>query len=122
MQKIPLNLAREGMKLAKPLLRDNGLVLVAENSELTGYLLERLERMEIAMITVQGNPVDLGGGGAANPYAVRAGRLDHLFRKHAGDAWMRKNHEHLKEYFQLKAAGAAARDDQGGPVPPGGDA
>lgn len=108
MQKIPLNLAKPGMKLAKPVLRDNGLVLVAENTELTESLLERLERMDIAMLTVQGNPVDLGGDGdGTNPYSARAARLDHLFRKHTQDAWMEKIKAHLKNYFLLKAAGAA---------------
>ncbi|SDB49784.1 hypothetical protein SAMN05660653_02443 [Desulfonatronum thiosulfatophilum] len=119
MQKIPLNLAREGMTLAKPILRDNGLVLVAENTELTGSLLERLERMEIAMVTVQGNPVDLGSGGGENPYSIRAGRLDRLFRKHADDPWMQKNKEHLKNYFLLKAASALAGGEKGGQVSPG---
>ncbi|GAB6057048.1 hypothetical protein [Desulfonatronum parangueonense] len=122
MQKIPLNLAREGMKLAKPVLRDNGLVLVAENTELTGSLLERLERMEIAMVTVQGNPVDLGAGAGANPYSVRAGRLDHLFRKHESDPWMQKNKEHLKNYFQLKAASSVVVGEQGGQDSSGGHA
>ncbi len=108
------------MKLAKPILRDNGLVLVAENSELSQSLLERLERMEIAMVTVQGNPVDLGDGGGSNPYSARAERLGHLFRKHGGDPWMGKIQGHLKEYFMFKAvsasaqAGADAQDTPGG--------
>ncbi len=106
MQKIPLNLAKPGMKLAKPILRDNGLVLVAENSELSEALLERLDRMDVAMITVQGNPVNLGGGGK-NPYTLRGERLGHLFRKHGDDPWMDKLQTHLNDYFQLKAASAA---------------
>lgn len=106
MQKIPLNLAKPGMKLAKPILRDNGLVLVAENTELSEALLERLDRMDVAMISVQGNPVNFGGGGK-NPYAIRGERLGHLFRKHAGDPWMNKLRTHLQDYFQLKAASAA---------------
>ncbi len=105
MQKIPLNLAKAGMKLAKPILRDNGLVLVAENTELSESLLERLERMDVAMVTVQGNPVDLGGGGT-NPYTIRIERLEHLFRKHGDDPWMVKLLTHLKDYFLLKAASA----------------
>ncbi|PTN38705.1 hypothetical protein [Desulfonatronum sp. SC1] len=107
MQKIPLNLAKPGMKLAKPILRENGLVLVAENTELSDSLLERLERMDVTMITVQGNPVDLGEGGE-NPYAIRVERLEHLFRKHDDDPWMVKLRIHLKDYFLLKAASAAA--------------
>ncbi len=107
MQKIPLSLAKSGMILAKPLLRDNGLVLVAENTELSETLLQRLERMDIQTITVQGHPVDLGDGGE-NPYAKRLARLDHLFRRHAQDAWMQKVREHIRQYFQLKSASATA--------------
>lgn len=120
MQKIPLNLAKPGMKLAKPILRDNGLVLVAENSELSESLLERLERMDVAMVTVQGNPVALGGEGGTNPYAIRAERLEHLFRKQRDDPWMSQLLVHLKDYFLLKAASAVAvaepqeRDEPGG--------
>lgn len=106
MQKIPLNLAKPGMQLAKPILRDNGLVLVAENTELSQPLLERLERMEVAMITVQGHPIDLGDGGGDNPYVARADRLDHLFRRQAEDPWMTKLRIHFKEFFLLKSASA----------------
>lgn len=105
MQRIPLNLARPGMALAKPVLRDNGLVLVAENTALTESLLERLGRMEIETITVQGHPVDMGDGGQS-PYAVRLGRLEHLFRSHGKDPWMQQVHAHIQQYFQIKAAGA----------------
>lgn len=103
------------MVLAKPLLRDNGLVLVAENTELSETLLERLGRMEIQTVTVQGHPVDLGDGGQ-NPYAKRLARLDHLFRRHDRDAWMQKVREHIRQYFQLKSAGAttASEKTQGG--------
>lgn len=124
MQKIPLNLTKPGMKLAKPILRENGLVLVAENTELSESLLERLERMDVAMVTVQGNPVDLGGGGK-NPYTIRIERLEHLFRKHGDDPWMAKLQTHLKEYFLLKAASATAvvespeRAESTGPVEQG---
>jgi len=105
MQRIPLNLAKPGMTLAKPVLRDNGLVLVAENVELSESLLERLMRMEIETITVQGHSVDMGDGGES-PFARRAARLEHLFRRHADDAWMHRVREHIRQYFQLKSAGA----------------
>lgn len=107
MQKIPLNLAKPGMILAKPLLRDNGLVLVAENTKLSETLLQRLERMDIQTITVQGHPVDLGDGGET-PYAKRLARLDHLFRRHTKDAWMQKVREHIRQYLQLKSASVTA--------------
>ncbi|WP_045221818.1 hypothetical protein [Desulfonatronum thioautotrophicum] len=119
MQKIPLKLAMPGMKLAKPILRDNGLVLVAEDTELSESLLERLERMDVATVTVQGNPVNLGGAGA-NPYTERAKRLEYLFRKQFEDPWMNQLRTHLHDYFQLKAAGAPVVAEQETQAEPGG--
>lgn len=112
MQRIPLSLARPGMVLAKPVLRENGLVLVAENSSLSESLLERLERMEIGMVTVQGHPVDLGDSGE-NPYSMRLKRLDHLFRRHGQDAWMQKVLEHVRQYLLIKSASASGAASSG---------
>ncbi len=108
MQKIPLNLAKAGMALAKPVLRDNGLVLVAENTQLSESLLERLARMEIETITVQGHPVDLGDGGESI-HAQRLARLEHLFRRHGQDPWMQKVYTHIREHLRLKAAASSAQ-------------
>jgi hypothetical protein len=118
MQKIPLSLAKPGMIFAKPVLRDNGLVLVAEHTELSESLLERLTRMEIETITVQGHPVDMGDRGES-PYALRMARLEHLFRRHLDDAWMQRVREHLRQYFQLKSVGAGSAAPPAGA--PGGE-
>ena len=67
MQKIPLSLAKAGFVLAKPVLRDNGMVLVAEGTELTEALLARLASMEVASLTVEGAPVDMEGAMPATP-------------------------------------------------------
>ena len=108
MQKIPLALAKAGMVLAKPVLRDNSLVLVAEGAELSDTLLERLQRMDVEAVTVQGNPVDMDGAAGGTRIGERLERLDHLFRKHQHDPFMGQLKGWLREYFQLKAAQAAA--------------
>ena len=108
MQKIPLSLAKGGMVLAKPVLKENGLVLVAEGTELTDSLLERLERMGVENLVVQGNPVDLDGVAGGTEYNRIAGRLDHLFRKFKADPWMNDFKERLRSYFQVKAAAQSA--------------
>ena len=59
MQKIPLEKAAEGMILAKPILRGNGVVLMGEGTELNEQLIERLKSLDITKITVKGQP--LGG-------------------------------------------------------------
>ncbi|MBG0791055.1 MAG: hypothetical protein H0S80_11215 [Desulfovibrionaceae bacterium] len=109
MQKIPIDLARPGMKLAKPVTKEGGMTIMAEGMELTEGHIGRLETMNIERITVQGHPVDMGGAGAGTKYAERLERLDHLFRKHSGDKWMTRVKERMGQYFQLKAAAQEAR-------------
>ena len=109
MQKIPLNLAQPGMILAKPVARDDGIVVLAQGSELSESILSRLEKMEVENIVVEGEPLKLDGlssGGAA--FSVRLERLEHLFRKFSGDTWMNNLKRLFREYFQLKAASTAA--------------
>jgi hypothetical protein len=104
MQKIPLNLARPGMVLAKPVPRQDGIVVVASGTEISEGLLSRLESMEVETIVVEGNPVNMDGVMAGSSYATRVERLDHLFRKFPDDPWMGRVKGMFKEYFTLKAA------------------
>ncbi|MBU1612158.1 MAG: hypothetical protein KKC99_09970, partial [Proteobacteria bacterium] len=82
MQKIPLKLAKPGMKLGRPVTRTNGITVVAEGVELTQVLIDRLSSMDIERIVVQGNPLNLGEAGGGTAYDVRLKRLNHLFRGH----------------------------------------
>ena len=59
MQTIPLEKAAEGMILAKPIVRGNGVVLMGEGVELNKQLIERLKGLDITKVTVKGRP--LGG-------------------------------------------------------------
>lgn len=98
------------MKLAKPIMRDNGQVLIAEGAELSESILPRLAQMKIETITVQGNPVAMDGLGQGTSWAQRMERLDHLFRKHPADPWMGKVKTHVRGYFQRKAAAEEAAE------------
>ena len=109
MQKIPINLAAPGMKLAKPVTKEGGMTIMAEGMELTQSLITRLEAMKIDRITVQGHPVDMGGAGAGTRWGERLERLDVLFRKHQNDKWMMRVKERLAQYFQIKAAAQEAK-------------
>ncbi len=116
MQKIPIDKAGPGMVLEKPVLRDNGLVLVAPGTELTPSLLHRLKSMDVEWITVQGHPVDMEGMGTKS-YQERIQDLDHMFRQYDRDDWMMKVKEVAKRFFQRKAAleaaeGGSAGEDQ----------
>ncbi len=109
MQKIPLALAAPGMKLAKPVTKEGGMTIMAEDMELTDSLISRLENMKIDRITVQGNPVDMGGAGAGTKFAERVERLDTLFRRYGQDKWMMRLKGRMGQYFQIKAAAQEAR-------------
>ncbi len=110
MQKIPVKLAAPGMKLAKPVTRENGMVVIAEGAELSESLIARLEQMNIERITVKGNPVDMNGDGSSS-WDKRAERLDHLFRRYRKDKWMSRVKGFFKGYFELKAAEQKAAEE-----------
>lgn len=109
MQKIPLNLAKPGMKLAKAVERQDGLTVVGASVELTEALIERMAKMDIQRVVVEGSPVDLSGAGAGTVFSERLARLDHLFRRQARDPWMGKVKAFLARYFEIKAAAQAAQ-------------
>jgi len=116
MQKIPLNLAKPGMVLAKPVPRQDGIVVVASGTEITEGLIDKLESMEVETIVVEGNPVNMDGVMAGSSYAARVGRLDHLFRKFPDDPWMGRVKEMFRGYFTIKAASGPAETP--GETPP----
>lgn len=110
MQKIPVKLAAPGMKLAKPVTKENGMVVIAEGAELSETLIARLEQMKIERIMVKGNPVNLDGGGNSS-WSKRSERLDYLFRRYKKDKWMSRVQGFFKEYFDLKAAEQKAAEE-----------
>lgn len=102
MQKIPLNQASPGMVLEKPVLRDNGLVLVAQGTEISDTLLFRLENMGVESVTVEGHPVEVEGENQPRSYQERIDSLDHLFRRYKDDPWMNKMKDFIRSYFKRK--------------------
>lgn len=61
MQDILTSMAAEGMVLAKDVLTPEGRVLCGKGTVLSGNLIERLKKMEIAHILVEGHPVQMEG-------------------------------------------------------------
>lgn len=61
MQQIVTAMAAEGMVLAQDVLTPEGRVLCGKGTELSTGLIERLKRMEIPSITVEGHPVQVMG-------------------------------------------------------------
>lgn len=60
MQRIKVEQAEPGMVTAHPVEMSNGQILCAKGAELTETVLERLAKLEISHITVEGHPVDDG--------------------------------------------------------------
>ena len=76
MQKIPLEKAAEGMILAKPIVRESGVVLMCEGTELNEQLIERLKGLYISKVTVKGRPL---GGEAEKSVEVLIAELEERF-------------------------------------------
>lgn len=97
MQKIPLNLAEDGMILEKPVVRTDGMVMAGEGLQLTETIIQRLKNAGIENIVVKGRPVpDLENGmdlGAAIE------KLDHLFRKYRENPFMWTLRGMVEQYF-----------------------
>ena len=88
MQKIPIDLATPGMKVAKPVANDRGIVLCGPGSELTEEMITRLSDMGIKRITVEGHPVDTGD--SEKSLGQQTDELHARFRKVEGNPLMRK--------------------------------
>jgi len=108
MQKIPLNLARPGMILAKPVARSDGIAVAAAGSELSENLLDRFDSMGVTQLVVEGEPVGLDGPAGSSSFDKRLERLDFLFRKYPEDKWMGQIHRLMDHFFRMKAASSAA--------------
>lgn len=107
MQKIPLNLAKAGFVLAKPVARADGMVVAPQGAELTDTMLDKFDMMGVEYVVVEGEPVQTEGVASGTNYDKRLERLDHLFRRHAKDPWMNQVKSLLSHYFKMKVASRA---------------
>ncbi len=94
MQRIPLEQAGAEMKLAKPVVNDNGVTLIREGTELTRLLIERLKNLGIQEIVVQGRPLKMEGE-VDKPLSVLEKELEDRFRPTQSNPLMRQ----IKEIF-----------------------
>ncbi len=61
MQQILSIQAKEGMVLAKPVEQQDGRILCGKGTSLTANLIDRLLKMDISNITVEGHPIKVEG-------------------------------------------------------------
>ena len=100
MQKIPLNLAKPGMRLAKAVLNEKGLVLCGEGVELNDALISRLSNLNINNITVEGHPVDTGA--EEKPLDEQLQDLEKRFEKVKSDPLMKMIKSIFEKQIRLK--------------------
>ena len=98
MSKILVSKLQPGMKLAKPIKNDGGVVMLAENTELTDSLIKRLEKMNIDSVSIVG-----GSKPEKSPEELLA-ELGSRFRKTENEPHMgmlkKIFQEHIKEMAQ----------------------
>lgn len=56
MPKVPVDNLKAGMKLSRPVVNDNGMILLGEGTEITEAAIERLRNMNILSVSVEGGP------------------------------------------------------------------
>ena len=93
-QNLALKYLAEGMVVAKPVSNDKGMVLLAAGTELTASLIERIEKMKVTRVAVEGHPVDLPGQESMSP-EERLAQLDQAFSRVTEEPHMMA----LKEVF-----------------------
>jgi hypothetical protein len=101
MQKISLDLAEPGMKLAKAVKNKRGMILCSAGTDLSEDIISRLSKMEVDRITVEGHPVNTG-----EPEKSLDQQIDELnkrFKHVAGDALMGKIKNILLKLLKEKA-------------------
>ncbi len=98
MQKIPLAMAEAEMVLARDIFRDDngGPPICGKGITLTDSLIERLKRMGVQTIVVEGHPVRMTGD--KNPEEI-LDALDFRFRKAADDPLTEKLKKIYRQYL-----------------------
>ena len=104
MLKIPLRLARPGMRLASAVTTESGLVVLPKGADVDESTLARLESMEVEAISVMVRGPWLKEVAACPGCRQEGQRLAGLFRHHGEDGWMRQVRGVLLAYGSLAAA------------------
>ena len=109
MQRIPLAKAKPGMVLAQPVARPDGLVLMGAGTVLTEDYLERIRKVGVGTVSVEGNP--LGGAGTVGDLRIIAEQLPFLFRRHKDDVFMMTLCSVFSRHFMRRMAEQRAMED-----------
>ncbi len=96
MQKIPLDLARPGMKLARDVTDDQGRVLCGPGVALESQLLEKFKQLGVRFVTVEGHPIKFPW---ERPLEEDLNLLEKRFSRVIQDERLMKIKEIIKKYW-----------------------
>jgi hypothetical protein len=102
MQKVPIHLAEPGMVVAKPIVNDKGIQLVAEETVLTDSILSRLKKMQISFVMLKGSPVGDAGPDATAAEEIRL--LNERFSHVSGDPLMERIRKSIERAITARGA------------------
>jgi hypothetical protein len=94
MQKIPSIKLEPGMKLAKPVIAKNGMVMLGEGTALNETWIERIRDMDIAVVYIDGPPVQ-----TLSKEEALIG-LDERFAKVSDKPYMNVIKKYVKEHIE----------------------
>jgi hypothetical protein len=94
MPRIALNKLQPGMKLAKPVTNSSGLVMLAEDTELTRSLIDKISDLDIGGVYIQGmTQPDI-------PKEEMIAGLDQRFKNVENEPYMDLIKQALKEHME----------------------
>ncbi|NPB09612.1 MAG: hypothetical protein GXO17_04590 [Thermodesulfobacteria bacterium] len=96
MQKIPLDMAQPGMKLAQDVTDDKGRVLCGAGVALEAPLIEKFKQLGVRFVTVEGHPVDFPW---ERPLKEELALLEERFSRVTHDERLMKLKEIIKKYW-----------------------
>jgi hypothetical protein len=94
MPKIPVAKLEPGMKLAKPVVAKNGMVMLGEGTELSATWIERINDMDITSVFVEGPPIQM------IPAEEALASLDARFAHVVGKPYMNMIKKIVKEHIE----------------------
>ncbi len=105
MQRVPITKVKPGMILAKPVSNEKGMALLAESTELTANIIEKLKKMDVRIVTLKGHPVDMGIPEVSPE--EKLSRIEEKFEVFKGNPVM----ERLKDAIERAILAADAEED-----------
>lgn len=98
MAKVAIDNLKPGMKTSKPVINNNGMVILGDNTELTAELIDRIRNMDVDGLFIHGDSKP------SKPKEDLLEEIDGRFRYVDGDPLMeiikRAMHAHVEDLYE----------------------